>query len=121
MSGLEDGVWRNVGGVMRWVTTPAPSEVSDLRARMRPAPRRPLDVHQYVACGTCGARADERCRSAAGNAVANHDARIISVRCPCGDPVAPRKLYCEPCRVKARKRTYWRREVREPTRERRAS
>lgn len=115
------GTWRNVGGVMRWSPTPTPSEVADLRARLRPVPRRHLDVSDLIACPTCEAHADERCRSASGHPTANHKDRLISVRCPCGQPVAPRKQYCEPCRQRARKQTYRLREIRRPSRERRAS
>lgn len=118
---LEGGTWRNDNGVWRWSTAVAPAEVADLRARMRPQPRRPIDVHRYVACPTCGARADERCHATGGTPRSNHAARIISVRCPCGEPVEHRKLYCEPCRVRARKQTYRLREIRKPSAERRAS
>jgi hypothetical protein len=115
------GTWRNVGGVMRWSPEVTPSEVADLQARMRPMRRRFLDVHAFIACPTCEARADERCHSPAGNSTMPHKERIISVRCACGQPVERRKLYCEPCRKKARKQTYRLREIRQPSSERRAS
>lgn len=118
---LRGGRWRRVHGVMRWSPDPTPSEVADLHARMKPARRTNLNVSDLIACPTCGAHANERCRSASGNPRENHAARLISVRCPCGEPVAPRKQYCEPCRERARKQTYRLREIRRPTVERRAS
>lgn len=118
---LSDGTWRNVKGVWRWSADVTPNEVADLKASMKPTPRRPIEVHRYVACPVCLARADERCRASGGTPRKNHAARIISVRCPCGDPVKWRKLYCEPCRLRARKQTYRLREIRKPSAERRAS
>lgn len=112
MSGLEGGVWRNVGGVMRWSVTPPPPI----------AMRRKVNAHDLIACGACGARVDERCHSAAGNVVGDHEARLVSVRCSCGERVQPSHRYCsDVCREKARKRTYRLREIRQPTAERRAS
>lgn len=74
-----------------------------------------------VACGLCGARQDQRCRSSTGETVKPHKARRGPVLCPCGtaEPAAPKHRYCEPCRRAARGETYEIREARKPTRERR--
>ena len=103
-----DGTWHQVGGVMRW--SPA----------LPPLPVRRKSIHDLIACGACGARVDERCHSRAGNVVGDHEARLVSVRCPCGERVKSGYWYCsDPCRATARKRTYRLREIRRPTSERR--
>lgn len=110
-AGLGPGRWRPVKGVLRWFPGVRPQTV----------PRRKVDIHDFIACPTCGARADQRCRTTTGNSSANHQARVIGVRCRCGQPVTPYKQYCEPCRILARTATFRRREIRNRTSERRAS
>lgn len=73
-----------------------------------------------VVCALCGARADQRCRTPAGNSVPNHSVRIGPVMCQCGrSPVEPRGQYCLACRALARRTTYSAREDRTPTSDRR--
>lgn len=105
------GEWVTTGSVKRWVPRTAPELV-------RP---KDVDVHALIACPTCRACVDERCKSAGGNIRTDHADRIIGVRCPCGQTVDKRHRYCSTCREKARRMTYRDREIRRPTRLRRAS
>lgn len=74
-----------------------------------------------VACDRCGAREDQRCRTATGKTVKPHRGRRGPVLCPCGEAEpAPKHQYCEPCRRAARGETYSLREDRTPTRDRRS-
>lgn len=102
--------WEQRDGVLV-ATTPPP---------LPPAPTQtPRTTHDLVACPTCHARVDERCRSATGTPRSPHVNRLVSRLCLCGAPLEPRKQLCEWCRRDARKETYARREQRVPTRLRR--
>jgi hypothetical protein len=120
---------RDANKTLRWVRRGmilVPVAVAEVRveevAALKPSKTRTrYDVHRLIACPTCGAKADQRCRTAGGTPTANHADRLISVRCPCGEPVAPSCQYCPPCRDAARKQSYRLRELRNPTRERRVA
>lgn len=70
-------------------------------------------AHDIVACPTCGARADELCRSPKGTRNSRgHAERIMPRCCPCGAPVEGQKAYCDSCRewhIKEARRGYMRR------------
>ena len=107
---LTVGHWENTrGGVWRWVPGPTPLV----------APK-PIPTN-LVACPYCRAKVSQSCKSSGGNSVAPHSVRLAARLCPCGDIPAPRRRYCEPCRLAARALTYQLREMRNPTRERRAA
>lgn len=59
---------------------------------------RPSPMHALIACGTCGARVDESCRTVNGHTTKPHEGRVAPRLCPCGAPLAYRKRYCTPCR-----------------------
>lgn len=107
-------VWERRGLVHVAVhTTDEAPPTSEPKATLTPA-----QVARMIACPTCGARVHQACRTATGNAT-EHVARLIPRRCLCGDVVEGSRTYCEACRISARRRTYWRREVLHPTATRR--
>lgn len=57
-------------------------------------------VADLIACGTCGAKIHEACRTKGGRSRADHDARIMERRCPCGEPIPKRRgqRWCQSCR-----------------------
>lgn len=120
---LVGGSWKPVRGVLRWVPdaeTVARDELEELRQRTRRG-KKPTSGGDLVACPTCLARLSETCKTRGGNPTNPHRERLASRRCVCGDLLAPRKVYCEPCRQRARKNTYRSREVRRATAERRVA
>ena len=104
---LVGGRWVNEKGVQRWVADPTPlAAPKPVRTRL-------------VACPYCRAKVRETCKSSGGNPVLPHSVRLAARLCPCGDLPAPRKRYCEPCRIAALALNYQLREMRKSTRERR--
>jgi hypothetical protein len=84
-----------------------------------PPPSLARTIHDLIACPTCHARVDERCKSATGTPRSPHVNRLVPRRCPCGASLEDRKQMCEQCRREARRETYADRERRTPTRQRR--
>lgn len=106
----EEIAWRHQGLVLvKYEPEPAPD----------PEPPAPIRVHDLIACPTCHARVDERCRSATGTPRVPHVNRLAPQLCPCGELLAWKKQLCEECRREARQETYALREQRIPTRLRR--
>jgi hypothetical protein len=116
---LEDGEWRVVHGVLRWVDVPPPVVTErQVRAKLRAVKAAEFDP-TLIACPTCRATVTQKCHTAGGNVTAPHADRLVSCRCLCGDLLESRKQYCEQCRARARKDTYRRREIRNATAQRR--
>ena len=113
--GLTGGRWVTVGGIQRWIKDapekPVPPKLE--RAQLRPAPM-PTEITQLVACPRCRATLAQPCKTESGNST-THTERIVPRRCPCGQPVEPRKTYCQACRDRRRRETYRQREITTPT------
>lgn len=79
----------------------------------------PEDLADLIACPLCRATLTEPCRTPGGNWT-THPVRLVSRRCPCGNPPASGSSFCtQECRTTARTATYRRREQHTPTRLRR--
>lgn len=58
---------------------------------------------QLVACPYCRAHVDQPCRTRSGHhATKPHSCRLTPRLCPCGEPPAPYRYYCDQCRDEAR-------------------
>lgn len=80
----------------------------------------PPKLQRLIVCPVCRATLVEPCRTVTGRARHPHPTRILGRRCPCGRTPMSGSHYCSPeCRAIARRRDYWLREVRTPTRLRR--
>lgn len=88
---LAGGEWVQRGMVWRWQADP------DIQPEPEPKSYRP---HDLIACPTCLARMDEKCRN---NDVArptrDHEARLVKRVCSCGGSVRPREAMCRLCEV----------------------
>lgn len=82
--GLVNGKWVQRGMVWRWVQNAPVSTV------------RTYEPSELIACPTCRARMDERCRTSDG---ASHKRRLVKRVCSCGGPVRPREPMCGFCRA----------------------
>jgi hypothetical protein len=90
---LSGGEWVRVGLVWRWVAEPDAEPEPDLPD---PPSYLPADL---IACPTCGARMDERCKTLNGDGPADHRRRLVKRVCSCGGPVRPQEPMCGFCRA----------------------
>lgn len=86
---LTGGAWVAQGGIQRWV--PGAEPVAEPVAEV-------IAYDSLIACPTCHARAHETCRTESGHTTTPHGSRLIGRLCICGEPLAPRRRYCDPCR-----------------------
>lgn len=88
---------------IRWVGPDGP----------RSTPRRYVNVHDLIACPTCGARVDESCRTTTHHRRTPHVDRLTPQLCPCGASRRGRfRTYCPRCaefRNRLAKASYMRR------------
>lgn len=88
---LANGRWVRRSGVQVWVANPVLE------------PKRPTFVpHELIACPTCLARMDEKCRQPDGaNRRRTCAARLVKRVCSCGGRVRHKEEVCGFCRAEA--------------------
>lgn len=84
--GLTEGRWVRDGLTMRWVGVVPPEPDPE------PAPG------TFKACPTCHARVAQTCRTKSGHTTTPHLSRLAPRLCICGELLARRARYCQPCR-----------------------
>jgi hypothetical protein len=85
---LTNGQWVRRGLIWAWVENP--HKLGD-----RPS----WNPHDLIACPTCHARMDERCKTRLGKSAQSHDSRLVARVCGCGGPIRAREPMCGFCRA----------------------
>lgn len=83
---LANGEWVRRGMVWHWVANEPPEKDEDGA----------YTPHDLIACGTCYARMDERCKTTTGK---DHNRRLVKRVCACGGSIRPREQICGWCRA----------------------
>lgn len=85
---LDNGEWVRHGLVWRWEADDKPATTKE------PRDYRPSEL---IACPTCLAKMDERCKSKRGRP--DHSRRLVKRVCSCGGPIRPQEPICAYCRA----------------------
>src|SRR5690349_21088730 len=85
---------------VEWVTVRGIKRARPIQRAPQPTIEPASALADLIACPTCHAKITEVCRTPSGHSTDEHDTRIVSRRCGCGDPIPPRCKYCPTCRAK---------------------